>query len=219
MEVSANGQHVRLRTMPDTAKHNDSPLPQRRESAQAAEMGKENFDGGGLQQFWQLEKLHAVGTFDEDVEAFGAVGLDGSLHLVHVGKGALIVACGRKFGTYEPYVVEVVLLDEIDDFLMLFGTGGPQFAHIAQDGHFGRNLHVTIVGKGSHHAGGVGIVSIDYEVVVARFLELGTIVLWHIVAQSMIYLLGGNAEISAYGRSCKGVVDVVGTDEVGLYEF
>lgn len=205
--------------MPYTSRHNNSPLPQKWGLAQTAEMGKEDFYERGLQQFGQLEKLHAVGAFDENVEAFGAVGLDGCLHLVHVGKGTLVVACSRKFGTYEPYVVEVVLLDEIDDFLVLFGTGCPQFAHIAQDGHFGRNLHVTVVGKGSHHAGRVGIVSIDDEVVVARFFELGTIVLWHIVAQSMIYLLGRDAKISADGSSSKGVVDVVRADKVGLNEF
>ena len=58
-----------------------------------------------LQKLRQLEEFVTVGTFDEDVEALGAVGSDGGFHLfdiVELAEGAGDVA---EVVAHEPHVI------------------------------------------------------------------------------------------------------------------
>lgn len=67
-------------------------------------------DGYLLQQFWQLEKLHAVAALDEDVVVVRLCFLDGSLYLFYIMELAVLARDILELVTYQPDILQAGFL-------------------------------------------------------------------------------------------------------------
>ena len=139
---------------------------------------------------------------------------DGGLHLLHIVELAVGAGDVGKFVAHEPHLVERATLEHGHDALMLFATALAQFAHLAQNGHFGVHLHQAEVGERRCHRGGVGIIGINDEVIVHGFGELRTVVRRHIILQSLADAFGSNPKVQAHSYGGKHIVEVVAANEV-----
>ena len=92
-----------------------------------------------------------------------------------------------------------------------------QLAHLSQDGHLLVGLNQTEVVEGGMHGRGVGVVGIDDEVVLFRHRHLTAVVRRRVLLKGGTDLLAVHAEVDAHGDGCQQVVDVIGTDELGLH--
>ena len=63
-------------------------------------------DGYLLQQFWKLEKLHAVAALDEDVVVVRLCFLDGSLYLFYIMELAVAAWNILELVTYQPDILQ-----------------------------------------------------------------------------------------------------------------
>lgn len=63
-------------------------------------------DGYLLQQFWKLEKLHAVAALDEDVVVVRLCFLDGSLYLFYIMELAVLARDILELVTYQPDILQ-----------------------------------------------------------------------------------------------------------------
>ena len=63
-------------------------------------------DGYLLQQFWQLEKLHAVAALDEDVVVVRLCFLDGCLYLFYIMELAVLARDILELVTYQPDILQ-----------------------------------------------------------------------------------------------------------------
>lgn len=123
-------------------------------------------EGVGLEALGELEQAGAVRTLDEDVIALGSLFVDGGFDLLHVVELAVRALNIGKLVAHEPHLVEVALAQHLNDASVLFAAALAQFAHLAQNGHFGTHLHEFEVFECCSHGSGVGVVGINDELVV-----------------------------------------------------
>ena len=169
------------------------------------------------ERFGQFKQADAVAAFDEDVVAFGMLLGYRRFYLGDILELSVGAVDGGKLASHEPYHIDAARAEEVDHLLMLLAAHGSQFAHVAEDGHLGRYLHVAEVAQGSIHARGVGIVGIDDETVVGGDGELRTVVARYVARQGMVDLLLAYAEIQSDGCCRQHVVEVVASDKMCLH--
>ena len=170
-----------------------------------------------LQEFGELEEAVAVAAFDEDVEAFGAVGGDGGFYffdIVELAEGTGDVA---EVVAYEPYLVVAGSFEIAYQLAVLLVAFLTQLAHLPEDDHLAGSLDEGEIVERSLHRGGVGVVGVDDEVVLLSDGHLRTVVRGCVFLKGGTYLLAVHAKVDAYGYGGQEVVDVIRSDETGLH--
>ena len=157
--------------------------------------------------------MDAIGAFYQEGHACRLTHLQVGNQSPHIGISDVRRRDGAKLVAYKKDLFEAARLQIIHNLAMFVQTVFPKLAHIPQDNGLMRRFHLLEVGKSGHHAGRIGIVSIDDKGIIRRTLQLRTVVLRSVFGLSLVYQVGIHLEIIAYGYGSQRIRQVVAANE------
>ena len=127
-------------------------------------------------------------------------------HLINVAELAEIGLCLSKLLSNKPYITNVCCLKQFHNLLMFFCRRISKFTHITEDSHLILYLHQLKVLYRSSHTGWISIISIHNKLVMCCLSQLRTIVVRHIVLQSIVDLLWRNTKVKTNSNGCQHII-------------
>lgn len=170
-----------------------------------------------LENFFQKPHTGAVGAFEQHRGAREGVMREMVFRLEAVGEPKDRGVGGSKgeFVADEDRLTEPARLDEVEEATVL-GIGlGTQLTHAAEHDDLVVGMHVGEAAYGGLHAGGVGIVAVEQELVAGGGFELRTVVGRGVLLESLLDVEKFNLEETSDGEGGKGVGEIVAAEEVG----